>query len=411
MIRRVVAIMAVLIAARCVLAVAPEATCGPIRISEVCWGGRPEDPGAEWVELVNTTDDPVDLDGWRLVSSDGSPDIALSGTIFPVDPASPARGYFLLERNSDDAVPGVAADLIYSGALNDRGEILFLYDSAQNLVDTANALPKSSEAPPWAAGTNAHGVPPCRSMERIAPCLDDAPTAWATCPPIGEDATLGGPGTPRRQNRASNLAPEAFFRVDPPSPAPGRAARFDATGSSDESGWIDRYVWDFGDGTTETGPAVTSHTYALPGRYEASLAVVDDQGAVAHARQWIDVALSRPPVADFSVRSLSGRRELFTLDRLRFQDESSDEETEVAAWSWSFGDGASTSAQHPEHTYVRPGRYTVSLTVADEQGDQSVQTESLRIANRPPAAAFSFGPSSPSQGEAILLDASPSTDA
>ena len=408
MMRRRVAVLALLLVAASLRAVAPEATWGSVRVNEICWGGSPGSPTAEWIELVNMTDRAIDLAGWRLVSSDGSPDIVLSGIVLPTDPADPAAGYVLLERASDACVPDVTADAIYDGALSDRGEILFLYDATEALVDTANALPASSEVPPWAAGTNAYGDPPHRSMERVDARLDDAPDRWATCP--GDSEGFGGSGTPRQRNYSSNLLPSASFRVDPPAPQPGSLAVFDATGSADEGGRIEAYIWDFGDGAAVTGPAVVTHAYTHPGRYEASLAVRDNQGAVAYARRWITVATSRPPIADFSVRSLTGRRGLSTLDRLRFQDESSDEESDIVAWAWSFGDGGTATEQHPEHTYAHAGQYTVSLVVHDGQAHRGVQSQSLVVANRPPEAGFSFGNLSPSQGETIVLDASRSVD-
>ncbi len=410
MMRRTAAVVAFLIAASAVPAVAPDAAWGEVRINEVCWGGSALDPAAEWIELANATTRAADLDGWRLVSSDGSPDVLLSGTLLPTDPAIPEEGYFLLERDSDNAVPDVAADLIYRGALNDRGEILFLYDPLGRLADTANAVPDSSGVPPWAAGTNAYGVPPYRSMERIDGRLDDAPSSWATCPTLPDGVPEFGAGTPRRANRASNLLRSLSFRVDPPSPQPGKVAAFDAMEPADGAGPIAAYVWNFGDGTIETGPAVTTHVYVRPGHYPVSLAARDDQGVAAYAECWILVEESRPPIADFSVVAVSGRREPTTLDRLRFQDESSDEESEVVSWAWEFGDGSSAAEQHPDHVYLRPGTYVVSLAVEDAQGDRALQTQSLVIASRPPTAVFSFSNPSPAQGDTVILDASASVD-
>jgi PKD repeat protein len=39
--------------------------------------------------------------------------------------------------------------------------------------------------------------------------------------------------------------------------------------------------------------------------------------------------------------------------------------TAITAYSWSFGDGALGSGLRASHTYRRPGRYTVRLTVTD----------------------------------------------
>lgn len=47
----------------------------------------------------------------------------------------------------------------------------------------------------------------------------------------------------------------------------------------------------------------------------------------------------------------------------------------VESWQWNFGDEATSSDQHPEHTYDTPGIYSVSLTVSDGV-NQSTETKS-----------------------------------
>jgi BNR repeat-containing family member/PKD domain/Concanavalin A-like lectin/glucanases superfamily len=59
-------------------------------------------------------------------------------------------------------------------------------------------------------------------------------------------------------------------------PAP-LGVTFQATGSRDPDGSIASYQWDFGDGTSGTGPEPT-HTYASGGRYFPRLTVTDDDG-------------------------------------------------------------------------------------------------------------------------------------
>jgi PKD repeat protein len=53
---------------------------------------------------------------------------------------------------------------------------------------------------------------------------------------------------------------------------------FDGSGSYDLDGTIISYFWDFGDGTTGSGGIVT-HTYAVEGAYQVTLAVIDTHGA------------------------------------------------------------------------------------------------------------------------------------
>lgn len=60
--------------------------------------------------------------------------------------------------------------------------------------------------------------------------------------------------------------------------------------------------------------------------------------------------------ANFTVTPSSGSAPL----AVAFHDTSTGGPTE---WSWSFGDGGASSAQHPTHTYSTPGEYPVTLTV------------------------------------------------
>jgi hypothetical protein len=133
-------------------------------INEVAWAGTAASSSAEWIELYNPTASAINLTGWKLLSiTDGSPTISLAGTIA-------AGGYYLLERSSDATISNIAADLTYTGGLNNTAETLELRDNTNTLIDTANQGGAS-----WFAG-NATGS---YSMERIN-VVADGPTAWAT---------------------------------------------------------------------------------------------------------------------------------------------------------------------------------------------------------------------------------------
>jgi chitodextrinase len=43
----------------------------------------------------------------------------------------------------------------------------------------------------------------------------------------------------------------------------------------------------------------------------------------------------------------------------------------IGTYSWNFGDGSTSSAQNPSHTYAANGRYTVTLTVSGPGGSNS----------------------------------------
>jgi subtilisin family serine protease len=54
-----------------------------------------------------------------------------------------------------------------------------------------------------------------------------------------------------------------------------------------------------------------------------------------------------------------------------FTDQSWDPDGTVEGWSWGFGDGNSSTEQHPQHTYASAGTYQVTLVVMDDGSTSS----------------------------------------
>jgi len=394
--------------------VAPEPSAGPVIINEVAWAGAEWAATAEWIELFNTSSEAIDLEGWRLVSSDGAPDIGLRGVIPPHISGDPTTGFFLLERDGDGSVPGIAADLVYQGTLNDRGETLYLLDPDGNIADTANApSDPASEPAPWPAGIDAHGVPSYASMERLDGRLPDTPGNWSSWVSELPLKPTGQPirGTPRQENSCFNIPPTPAFGLRPRYPAPGTPVEFDASESFDPNDRIASFQWDFGDGTGASGQTA-NHAYVLSGVYRVALTVTDERGGESKLSQSILVQPASPPLADFSVVTLPPHRIPRAGSPVRFQDESSDSDSDrqIVSWSWWFGDGATASEAAVLHTYDRPGAYDVHLQIYDNQGQEALQTQSITIASRLPVALFARIPELPNVDDPVRFDASASYD-
>lgn len=178
---------------------------------------------------------------------------------------------------------------------------------------------------------------------------------------------------------SANAAPTAAFTAN----TSGLTFTADGSTSSDSDGTVSSYAWDYGDGSTGTGVAV-SHAYAVAGTYQVSLTVRDNGGATGTVVKSVTVtAPNQAPTARFTsaVNDLG-----VAVDGSM----SSDPDGTIASYAWDFGDGGTATTATPTHAYAAAGTYSVKLTVTDDKGATDSVTKSVTVtaANQPPSAAF-----------------------
>lgn len=165
--------------------------------------------------------------------------------------------------------------------------------------------------------------------------------------------------------------PVASFVPSTTSAAPGASVSFTSGGTNDPDGGTVYRDWDFGDPSSgsanHSSLAAPTHVFASAGSYTVTLTVVDDEGSTSTASTPIAIGLTgTAPTARFSAAVGSD-----PLERA-FNDLSTGD---VTAWSWDFGDGASSTEAEPVHLYAAAGAYAVALTVSGPAGsDDSTQT-------------------------------------
>jgi PKD repeat protein len=153
------------------------------------------------------------------------------------------------------------------------------------------------------------------------------------------------------------------------------------------TGFPTEWLWDFGDGTNSTlkNPV---HAYSYGGNYTISLTAANVLGNTSvTALNYIKASgtgPSEPVVASFTADLTEGMVPL----AVNFTDHSTGS---PVSWNWSFGDGSFSEEQHPEHSYLLNGTYTVSLVVRNSTGfDMMIRTGyiSVREGSSGPVARF-----------------------
>jgi|GEM_PF-2434226 len=169
--------------------------------------------------------------------------------------------------------------------------------------------------------------------------------------------------------------------------------------STDSTGIIVSWSWNFGDGATSTLKNPT-HKYDNKGTYTVTLSVTDNNGATDVKSKSISVdtnVILSGPVADFTYSPLNPT----TDDTIIFTDTSTDNYGIIVSWSWNFGDGATSNLRNPTHKYVDDGIYEVTLNVADNNGKNNAKSESITVKNVPPTADFTYDPTDPMTTDSI----------
>jgi PKD repeat protein len=171
------------------------------------------------------------------------------------------------------------------------------------------------------------------------------------------------------------LIPVAAFSASPTSgKAPLKVAFIDKSAGSPT-----KWKWTFGDGTTSTIRNPT-HKYSNLGNYTVSLTATNAEGnSTTIKTDYIKVVTK--PVADFFAKPTSGKAPL----NVAFTDTSTGV---LTGWIWNFGDGSKSFLQSPIHKYSKAGVYTVSLTVKNAAGRDTVTKKELISVISKPVANF-----------------------
>ncbi len=115
----------------------------------------------------------------------------------------------------------------------------------------------------------------------------------------------------------------------------------------------------------------------MDGAYPVTLTVTSAAGCVKTVAH--PVLVTPSPVAQFVYNSIMPN----SNDQYQFTDRSIVSAGALTAYSWDFGDGATSSDQNPVHAYAADGNYTVTMTVTSALGCTASISQTLVVSKNP----------------------------
>lgn len=174
--------------------------------------------------------------------------------------------------------------------------------------------------------------------------------------------------------------------VKPAEPVPAPVAEFTFTANGLAVTFTDtstnapvKWSWSFGDPdnskSTDRNPI---HLYSLAGTYTVKLEV-ENAGGKSTREKFVTLTTGTPIAASFDYE-----QDPNDSKKVQFFDRSTGDPTN---WTWTFGDGKTSDARNPSHTYESEGTFTVELATSNAYSSGKV---SRFVNTAPPAPTADF---------------------
>jgi PKD repeat protein len=182
---------------------------------------------------------------------------------------------------------------------------------------------------------------------------------------------------------------------------------FDGSASGDPDGAVRTWLWDFGDGTLQSGMLVR-HRFRDPGRFPVTLTVTDDTDLGNNsATASLLVTVNAPPQPVIAGPAAICPGEVTTFDGRQ----SADADGPIESFAWRFGDGAQADGVEVSHAWRAPGHYPLTLVTDDGWGLNNSQQQTILDLHVNRAPRPMAGPDrTVCAGEEVRFDGSASVD-
>lgn len=195
----------------------------------------------------------------------------------------------------------------------------------------------------------------------------------------------------------------------------GEKYAFSADLSRVDSGSIQKYNWDFGDGSSKVSSKSTSHTFSKAGKFTVKLAIQDSAGNTDQtSKEIIVVDQGTPPVALISSDPAAVNGEItgpFPLTVEFDASKSTDKEDDIIQYDWDFNsdEEIDDSGDKASYTFEEEGEYTTTLTITDAGGNQDAEEVQVTVTAQGIVAKLSADVTNGEVPMTVHFDASAST--
>jgi PKD repeat protein len=175
---------------------------------------------------------------------------------------------------------------------------------------------------------------------------------------------------------------------------------FKAEQSSSPNGDIEKYEWDFGDGTAKATTRTANHKYEEAGEYDVKLVVTDETGEKGESIMTIKVETPESaPIAVIKTVPGVEKDEDYVAGEAPFEVSfdatgSQDADNNIVEFNWDFdGDGEyDSSGESVKYVYTEEGVFNAKLTVIDAEDNESSTVIIIRVAAQPLQARITAEP-------------------
>ncbi len=123
-----------------------------------------------------------------------------------------------------------------------------------------------------------------------------------------------------------------------------------------------KYLWDFGDGNTDTSRDAR-HYYRDPGTYTVRLTTTSEKGCPNDSA--FNITVNPEPIVGFTEPNA---QQCFGNNQFNFINTSTVLTGSLTQYLWNLGDGTSASTKDVTHSYAAAGEYTVKMVATTDSG-------------------------------------------